>query len=90
MVNALSSFKDIDTIIIRAGSYPEMDLNRCIETTKQRLNDLALSKKRRYVRVWHESNDSYFKSESYSDGIKRNSDINAFVRGYYSEVPRPI
>ena len=55
MLNALSSFKNINTIIIkRFGS--KIDLNRCIEATKQRLKDLAPSKERRYIRVWHENN----------------------------------
>ena len=56
MVDALSSFKDINTIIIRPlGS--RMDLSQCIEATKQRLKDLAPSKpeERRYIRVRHES-----------------------------------
>ena len=45
MLNALSSFKDINTIIINGGGpSSEIDFNRCIETTKQRLNDLTPSK----------------------------------------------
>jgi hypothetical protein len=91
MINALSSFKDINTIIIKAGSCSEIVFNRCIETAKKRLNDLAPSKEKRYIRVFHESNDSYFKwkSGSYDDIIRRNSDIidNAFVRDYYSDIP---
>ena len=94
--DALSSFKDINTIIIKVGGpSSEIDFNRCIETTKQRLlvNDLAPSKERRYIRVWHESNDSYFQFDYESDGgipfddtIKRNIDMYAFVRGYYREI----
>ena len=85
MINALSSFKNINTIIIKAGPCLGNDFDRIIETTKQRLIALAPSKERRYIRVWHESNDSEFK-----DGFRQrrcNNDINAFVRGYYSEVP---
>jgi len=87
MVNALSSFKAINTIIIRA-SESEIDLNRCIEATKQKLKDLAPSKERRYIRVWHKSNDCDFQFEYY--GYHKTfdkSDIYAFVRDYYSEVP---
>jgi hypothetical protein len=83
MVNALSSFKDINTIIIKSlGS--EIDLNRCIEATKQKLKNLAPSKERRYIRVWHESNDYDFQRGSYGN---RKTDINEYVRDYYSEVP---
>ena len=79
MLNALSSFKDINTIIINGGGpSSEIDFNRCIETTKQRLIALAPSKERRYIRVWHEGNNSEFQY----------SNINAFVQeGYYSEIP---
>ena len=77
MLNALSSFKEINTIIIKAWQLSE-DYNRCIETTKQRLIALAPSKERRYIRVWHEGNNSEFQY----------SNINAFVQeGYYSEIP---
>ena len=85
MVNALSSFKYINTIIIKARPCSETDFNQCIETTKRKLKDLAPSKERRYIRVWHESNDDYFQPEHCEIG--RNSDINAFVRDYYSEIP---
>ena len=55
MVDALSSFKDINTILIKPfGS--EVDLNRCIEATKRKLKDLVPSE-RRYIRVWHKSNN---------------------------------
>lgn len=78
MLNALSSFKEINTIIIKAWQLSEDYFNRCIETTKQRLIALAPSKERRYIRVWHEGNNSEFQY----------SDINAFVQeGYYSEIP---
>jgi hypothetical protein len=90
MLNALSSFKDINMIIINAQSHSEIDLNRCIEKTKQRLNDLAPSKERRYIRVWHESNDLYFQTTWTGDRIRRNRDIDAYVRDYYSEVPLSI
>ena len=80
MVNALSSFKDINTIIINShGVNP----NQCIEATKQKLKNLAPSKERRYVRVWHQSNDRDF--QYYWENGK--TDINAYVRDYYSEVP---
>ena len=88
MLNALSYFKDINTIIINGGGpSSEIGFNRCIETTKQRLNDLAPSKERRYIRVWHESNDSYFQFDydggiPFDDTLKRNGDMHAFVRGY--------
>ena len=80
MVNALSSFKDINTIIIKA-SESEIFLKRCIETTKQKLNDLAPSEERRYIRVWHQSNDCDF----HDDDIV-NEDL-TYIRGYYTEVP---
>ena len=82
MVNALSSFKDINTIVIKP-SESETDLNRCIEATKQRLNDLAPSKEKRYIRVWHKSNDCVYGLGR----IRDETDINAYVRDYYSEVP---
>ena len=85
MINALSSFKDINTIIIEASRSDY--LNPCIEATKRILKDLAPSSERRYIRVWHNSNEYYFHSGPYNDGIRRNSDINAFVRDYYSEIP---
>jgi hypothetical protein len=84
MVNALSSFKDINTIIINS-SGSEIDLNRCIEATKQKLKNLAPSKERRYIRVWHKSNDREFTSGICGNRIE--TDINAYVRDYYSEVP---
>ena len=92
MLDALSSFKDINTIIIKDSDErgSEITLNRCIETTKQKLNDLAPSKERRYIRVWHTNNDSDFQWQYDPLGhhytIKSNSDIFAFVRDYYSEI----
>jgi hypothetical protein len=83
MVNALSSFKDINTIIINS-SGSEIDLNLCIETTKQKLKDLAPSKERRYIRVWHKSNDLDFQIGHY--GQIHKSDIDEYVRDYYSEI----
>ena len=90
LLNALSSFKYINTIIINARPYSEIDLNRCIETTKQRLNDLAPSKEKRCIRVWHESNDHYFRVGCSDVRNRRNWDIDAYVRDYYSEVPVSI
>jgi hypothetical protein len=84
MVNALSSFKDINTIIINS-SGSEIDLNLCVETTKQKLKDLAPSKERRYIRVWHKSNDLDFQIEHY--GQIHKSDIDEYVRDYYCEIP---
>ena len=78
MLNVLSSFKDINTstIIIQVKRFgSEIDLNRCIEATKQRLKDLTPSKERRYNRVWHESNYLDFRIDK--------SDINAYVRNHY-------
>jgi hypothetical protein len=84
MVNALSSFEDINTIIIKS-SGSEIDLNRCIETTKQRLKDLPPSKERRYIRVWHKSNDRDFKIGH--NGQIHKSDIDEYVRDFYTEIP---
>jgi hypothetical protein len=86
MVDALSSFKDINTIII-TSSGSEIDLNRCIKATKQKLKNLTPSKERRYIRVWHESNDREFTCDIYGNGVTGKTDINAYVRDYYSEVP---
>jgi hypothetical protein len=83
MVNALVSFKDINTIIIKASS--EIDLNRCIEATKQKLNELAPSKERRYIRVWNQSNVR--KLRNTLDDRDMIADISAYLRGYYTEVP---
>jgi hypothetical protein len=77
MVNALSSFQDINTIIIKA-SQSEIDLNRCIEATKQVFKDLAPSKERRYIRVWHK------KAVEFATPI--HEDV-YYVPDYYSEVP---
>jgi hypothetical protein len=85
MVDALSSFKDINTIII-TSSRSEIDLNRCIKATKQKLKNLAPSKERRYIRVWHESNDREFTSGIYGNSVNGKTDINEYVRDYYSEV----
>jgi len=88
MLNALPSFKNIHTIIIKTSKFdhdpPEIELQRCIEATKQRFKDLAPSKERRYIRLWHKSNDGQF---STYPGIKDKGDFNAYVRGYYTEVP---
>jgi hypothetical protein len=83
MVNALVSFKDINTIIIKASS--EIDLNRCIEAIKQKLNELAPSKERRYIRVWNQSNVR--KLRNTLDDRDMIADISAYLRGYYTEVP---
>ena len=88
-VDALSSFKDIDTVILNwRGS--EADLNRCIEAIKQKLKDLTPSKERRYFRIcqWHESNDRDFHL-GYLGRVSRRdkTDINTYVRDYCSEVP---
>ena len=80
MVDALSSLKDINTIIIgHIGSG--IDLNRCIEATKQKLKDLpvAPSKERRFTFAV----GTKALLTSISIDIKL---INAYV-GYYSEVP---
>jgi hypothetical protein len=83
MVDALPSFTNINTIIIKA-SGSENVLSRCIEATTQKLKDLAPSKERRYIRVWHNSNDRAFYLGNHKFIDK--GDINAYVRGYYSEV----
>ena len=84
MVNALSSFKDINTIIIKA-SESEIDLNRCIETTKQSLNKLAPSKEKRCIRVWHKSNDRDFHDNRMYENDRVPADL-IYIRGYYTEV----
>ena len=76
MLNALSSFKNINTIIIKA-SGSEVDLNQCIEATKQKLNELAPSKERRYIRIWHKSNDCI---------AATHYNANTYVRGYFTDV----
>jgi hypothetical protein len=91
MVDALSSFKHIDTIIINwlpdwevYGS--EADLNRYIEAIKEKLKDLAPSKERRYIRIclWHKSNDrdfhlGYLASGRVSRRDKLETDINTDI-----------
>ena len=87
MVNALSAFKDINTIIIKA-SGSEINLNRCIEITKRSLNDLAPSKERRYIRVWHRSNDrEYHKMMAFQDDRFIAPKDLRYKWGYYTEVP---
>jgi hypothetical protein len=82
MLSHLSKY--INTIIINS-SGSEIDLSRCIEATKQKLKNLAPSKERRYIRVWHKSNDLDFQYGYCGNRVK--TDINAYVRDYYSEVP---
>ena len=92
MLDALSSFKDINMIIINKAMLvhygPEIDFNLCIEATKQRLKDLAPSKERRYIRIWHKSNCHDFQGRYLGRVSRRDRiDISTYVRGYYSEVP---
>jgi len=82
MVDAISSFKDINTIIIKPCELG-LELDQCIETFKQVLNDLAPSKERRHIRIWHRGFD-----EGFHYGYHRSvRGINTYVRGYYTEVP---
>ena len=82
MIDALPSFTNINTIIIKAPlSELEIILDRRIETTKQKLKGLPPSKERRHIRIRH--NRNYHDDLDYYYSIM---DINGYVPGCYSEV----
>ena len=85
IINVLPSFKNINTIIIKA-SGSDIHLNKCINATKRGFKDLGPSNERRHIRIWHKSNDLELGSACRIGSEIDDRDTNAYIRGYYTEV----